>query len=250
MVSNKGFSGVWIPAHVWQSSELTMQEKFFSAEIEGLSQSGPCFASNEYLAEFSQLSVPRVKAILSSLEKKGWLIRNTSNTKSGKKRTMHVNRDKYYPKTHSSIENNTTQVLKTIPPKDRIQSIYNKEDNKALEKHGSSEDKPAVNTAKQKKEYPPEFESLWSAKPNRQGGNPKASAFNAYNARLRSGAKHEEIAAGLERYKQYLKEQQKENTQYVMQMATFLGPDEHYNEPWTFNTPANPQQRQRVINQL
>ncbi|QSM00577.1 DNA replication protein [Oceanospirillum phage vB_OliS_GJ44] len=247
---NHKFTGVWIPAQVWLSTELTMQEKFFVAEIEALSTTGPCFASNEYLAEFSQLSVPRVKSVLSSLEKKGWLIRNTKHTQAGKRRTMSVNRSKYYPKNESaSIGNDTLQGLDSIPCKDRIQSIYNKEDNKELETLGSSDDKPADTPAKPKNEYTPEFEEIWKEKPNRAGSNPKRSAFKAYKARLKDNATPEEILAGLLRYKKHLEEQQKLNTPFVMQMATFLGPDEHFREQWTFNTPK-PEQQTRKINDL
>lgn len=186
----------------------------------------------------------RVSRILKELQEFGYMVKRVKQGEKGK--LDGVDWDVY-------LEPVSLETRNTVNPSPGESATTKKELNKEkviTNILGSSEDKPAETTAKQKKEYPPEFESLWSAKPNRQGGNPKASALNAYNARLRSGAKHEDIAAGLERYKQYLKEQQKENTQYVMQMATFLGPDEHYNEPWTFNTPANPQQQQRVINQL
>jgi len=248
---NHKFTGIWIPAQVWLCAELTMQEKFFVAEIEALSTTGPCFASNEYLAEFSQLSVPRVKSVLSSLEKKGWLIRNTKHTQAGKRRTMSVNRSKYYPKNEpASIENDTLQGLDSIPCKDQIQSIYNKEDNKDLEILGSSDDKPAENPVKQKKEYPSEFEELWKQKPERQGANPKRKAYQAYTARLKANATHDEMMAGLLRYKKHLEEQQKLNTPFVMQMSTFLGPDEHFKEQWTFNSSQQPHQQQRKINDL
>jgi len=102
---------------------------------------------------------------------------------------------------------------------------------------GSSGDKPAEKPVKQKHEYPPEFEQLWSQIPTRAGSNPKRKAYQAYTARLKANATHDEMLAGLLRYKKHLEEQQKLNTPFVMQMATFFGPDEHFKEQWTFNDP-------------
>lgn len=114
---------------------------------------------------------------------------------------------------------------------------------------GSSSDKPADKPVKQKQEYPPEFEELWKQKPERQGANPKRKAYQAYTARLKANATHDEMLAGLLRYKKHLEEQQKLNTPFVMQMARFFGPDEHFKEQWTFNNPQQ-QQQTRKINDL
>ena len=100
---------------------------------------------------------------------------------------------------------------------------------------GSSDDKPEDVSPNTKNKYTEEFEEIWDEKPNRQGANPKRKAFQAYSARLKEGHTPEKILAGVKRYKQHLEEQKKMNTPFVMQMATFLGPDEHFAEQWTFN---------------
>ena len=134
-MSNHGFTGIWIPAHVWLNKELTMQEKVMCAEISALSVDRPCIASDQYLSEFMGLSIPRVKAVIKSCTDKGFIIRKTKMTQSGRKREM-ICSDKYYvpPKDwkqdSASIENNTSQVLETSLSKDWKQAIYNKEDNK------------------------------------------------------------------------------------------------------------------------
>ena len=80
--------------------------------------------------------------------------------------------------------------------------------------------------------YPVEFENTWQKYPKREGGNPKARAVKAWRARLKAGADSADIEAGVERYAKYLRAKGKEGTQYVMQAATFFGPDEHWTQAW------------------
>lgn len=131
------------------------------------------------------------------------------------------------------LENRTPENPLSGKPDTTKKELYKERELKTL---GSSGDKPAETPAKPKNEYTPEFEAIWKEKPNRAGSNPKKSAFKAYKARLKENATPEEMLAGLQRYKKHLEEQQKMNTPFVMRMATFLGPDEHFKEQWTFNT--------------
>ena len=54
------FKGIWIPAEIWESSELTLQEKVFLVEIDSLNNDRGCYANNNYFAKFSGLSNTRV----------------------------------------------------------------------------------------------------------------------------------------------------------------------------------------------
>lgn len=81
-------------------------------------------------------------------------------------------------------------------------------------------------------EYPVEFEAAWAAYPKRDGGNSKKAAFKAWQARVRGGADAGELVAGTSRYAQHVRAEGKEGSRYVMQAATFFGPDDHYAEPW------------------
>lgn len=80
--------------------------------------------------------------------------------------------------------------------------------------------------------YTDDFEQAWSAYPKRSGGNPKPSAFRAWNARIRDGATPVELADGVRRYAAYCEATGKAGTEYVKQAATFFGPDEHFREGW------------------
>lgn len=72
MSEHRAFRGVWIPADIWLSRELSLQEKVMLVEIDSLQHPEKgCFKSNKALAEFFQLSPNRVSEIINSLAKKG-----------------------------------------------------------------------------------------------------------------------------------------------------------------------------------
>jgi len=67
----RAFKGVWIPADIWLSEDLSLQEKVFLAEIDSLDNKDGCFASNKYFAKFFGLTNGRCSQIISSLKSKG-----------------------------------------------------------------------------------------------------------------------------------------------------------------------------------
>ena len=75
MKENRDFKGVWIPKEIWLNKDLSIIEKVLLVEIDSLDNSDRgCFASNEYLAKFVQLSEGRVANIISDLKKRKFLI--------------------------------------------------------------------------------------------------------------------------------------------------------------------------------
>jgi len=75
MKENRDFKGVWIPKEIWLNTDLSIIEKVLLVEIDSLDNSERgCFASNEYLASFVQLSEGRVANIISDLKKRKFLI--------------------------------------------------------------------------------------------------------------------------------------------------------------------------------
>jgi hypothetical protein len=75
MKENRDFKGVWIPKEIWLNTELSIIEKVLLVEIDSLDNSERgCFASNEYLASFVQLSEGRVANIISDLKKRKFII--------------------------------------------------------------------------------------------------------------------------------------------------------------------------------
>ena len=106
--------GIWIPSAVWESKELSIQEKALLAKIHGFKE---CFASNGYLAEFLGLSVTRVKALIKSLDDKGYITR--TEERQGQmtvKRTLHVIEAKYFGVIEHEPENGPTPAQKQAHP--------------------------------------------------------------------------------------------------------------------------------------
>ena len=83
--------------------------------------------------------------------------------------------------------------------------------------------------------YPEDFESLWAARPKRSGSNPKSKAYSACLARIKEGVTYMQLFNGLDNYSSFCEITNVE-PQYVMQAATFFGPDKHYENDWTIPT--------------
>jgi len=84
-------------------------------------------------------------------------------------------------------------------------------------------------------DYSSEFEQFWKAYPKREGGNSKKGAFKAWKARLRAGAKADDLIMSASRYAEHMAVQGRIGTSFVKQASTFLGPDDHWQEVLTSN---------------
>lgn len=71
MENEKKFTGVFIPAHIYEMEELSWQEKILWCEIQALAGNGVCYASNEYFAKKFHSSPVRISHIISKLKKIG-----------------------------------------------------------------------------------------------------------------------------------------------------------------------------------
>ncbi len=91
------------------------------------------------------------------------------------------------------------------------------------------------------------FNLAWKNYPKRQGSNPKRRAFHAWSARVRASPDEPQaMAEGVMRYARYCHATGKTGTEFVMQAATFFGPDEHYRENWDVNHEASKQNGGRL----
>jgi hypothetical protein len=91
-------------------------------------------------------------------------------------------------------------------------------------------------------EFPQPFQEAMRHYPKRAGDNPTRRAFQAWNARVKSGETPETIVAGVMRYAAFCDATGKTNTELVKQAATFFGPDKAYLQPW--DTPQTVKQNQ------
>ena len=87
------FQGIWIPAALWLTEDLTMQEKLFLVEINSLDNEDGCFANNNYFAKFFDISKTRVTTVINNLIDKGFITRKIlykQGTKQIDKRVLKI----------------------------------------------------------------------------------------------------------------------------------------------------------------
>ena len=78
----------------------------------------------------------------------------------------------------------------------------------------------------------PALEAIRPIFPKRAGSQPWAKAEKAIHARLSEGERVEVLMDGARRYAEFCRVTGKLETEYVMQAATFFGPDRRYLEAW------------------
>jgi hypothetical protein len=93
-------------------------------------------------------------------------------------------------------------------------------------------DEPTVAPRRAREGYPLEFEEIRRAFPKRAGSQPWSRAFKACRARLAEGSTWLELREGTRRYAAFILATGKPGTQYVLQAATFFGPDKQFAETW------------------
>jgi hypothetical protein len=244
-MSNRQFKGIWIPAEIWLTEELSLQEKVMLVEIDSLQDPiRGCYKSNSALADFFQLSKSRVSEIISSLAAKGWItvdqIRDGKQCVErriflGKRYQEAVLKAFDIPKGYS--ENGENPIRKTV----RTYSENGEESNTlsntdlGLKAIGSSDDKPT----QKKSDSDPIFEQAWKDYPKRSGSNPKNKAISAWNARKAEGVKPETMLAGVRKYAAHCLAKGSAGTEFVMQAARFFGKGEEYLTDWPVQPPVN-----------
>jgi len=108
MKENRDFKGVWIPKDIWLNPDLSIIEKVLLVEIDSLDNSDKgCFASNEYLAKFVQLSEGRLANIICDLKKRNLLIQVFSD---GRNRGLRINKSE--SSFHENVKPEFTKTLK------------------------------------------------------------------------------------------------------------------------------------------
>ena len=123
MKENRDFKGVWIPKEIWLNTDLSIIEKVLLVEIDSLDNSDRgCFASNEYLAKFVQLSESRVAHIISDLKKREYIVvvftdgrnrglklhpQQSRFAKNSKAESLKTTKQSSHKQQHSNTVNNT-----------------------------------------------------------------------------------------------------------------------------------------------
>ena len=93
-MSKREFTGVFIPAHIWESKELIPAEKMMLGEIDALSKkTGYCNASRSHFAEWLCCTVQNISYYFSKLESLGFI---SIEKQSGQRSKIRLVSDRFY----------------------------------------------------------------------------------------------------------------------------------------------------------
>jgi DNA-binding MarR family transcriptional regulator len=124
MKTNKRkFKGIWIPAEVWESKSLTLQEKVFLVEIDSLDNDNGCYANNNYFSAFFGLSTTRVSLVIASLINKGF-VTSTILQSEGNKRILRTSLTKVKHPIQQKLKHNNTVNNTSIKEKIELFEIF------------------------------------------------------------------------------------------------------------------------------
>jgi hypothetical protein len=128
----RDFKGVWIKKEIWLNTNLTLIEKVLIVEIDSLDNSERgCFASNEYLAKFVNLSEGRVANIISDLKKRDFIIQLFFD---GRNRGLRTNKLKCESSFNENVKAETTKTGKQHTQKREYNNTENKTSNNTIDK--------------------------------------------------------------------------------------------------------------------
>jgi hypothetical protein len=136
-MSEPKFTGVWIPAGVFQTQTISLTAKVVYGVVDALDNEEGCFASNAYLSRHLGLSVRQLQTILSELED-ARLIRRVAHEGHRVIRTVEkvalqdALASTQVTRTEGGAENRTGGVKKTARGGCGKPHTYSKEDNKEL----------------------------------------------------------------------------------------------------------------------
>lgn len=133
---------------------------------------------------------------------------------------------------------NAVTVSGALPKEDKREDISNTGvlDNPLVDSAHSDQPKKSKT---RRPEYPQWFSEIWEIFPPRLGSNDKRRAFQAVNARLTSGFTIDQLKDAALRYRAFAVHTNRINTEFTLQVATFFGPGDHINNPWSIPNATN-----------
>ena len=88
------FTGVFIPANIWLSKELSPAEKMILGEVDALSkETGWCYAGRKHFAEWLHCTPPNVTYYINNLERLGYL---NVDRNPGERSRMKIINERFY----------------------------------------------------------------------------------------------------------------------------------------------------------
>lgn len=194
---------------------------------------GDIFPSIKMLADKTRQSERTVQYQLRKMEESGWLILvNSGNGGRNQRREYIISPAWMKGANIAPLEKGAIDDVKGAnddtkgcnSQQERVQPIA-----PAYNRHRTIKE-PSKNHQRGTMLFEEVFEQAWTIYPKRAGGNSKAAARKAWNARVKSGVDPEDMLAGTQRYAAYCLATGRVGTQFVRQAATFFGPDLHFED--------------------
>jgi hypothetical protein len=133
---SENFKGVFIPADIFLIKDLSLAEKILIVTILGLDNGSGCYASNEYLSKFVQITPTSCSGIISNLKKSGLLFEPKKF--DGRKRYLSVDTNFLFSMPTINMDADLKKDLGSIS---NIERQTNEKDNAAYKKpEGSIKD--------------------------------------------------------------------------------------------------------------
>ena len=174
-----------------------------------------------------------IESALDDLEKAGFIIRYRFQNRSAEKYIKIINFESHQrpnvKESPSTIPEPSRHRSRRVPAPFQKNTYQEQEQEQEQEQICKVRSAPAGRTTDG-------FDVLWEARPRRSGGDSKQRAFRAYRARLAQGVSPDALLDGIQRYASWCIISGKAGTEYVMQTATFLGPDRRWEELWNNNS--------------
>lgn len=190
------FKGIWIPKEVWESKELTLQQKVMLVEIDSLDNDKGCYASNKYFSEFFGISNGRVSQVINELVDKGYLnaeyIKEDNQTLG---RVLKIQSPPYPVKVFRKLNRGYLENVEGGIKYSKGGYLENYKDNNINNINNTNNNIYIV-----------EFEEIWKAYPNKKG---KENAMKDYIKARKDGVTYETIVNGLKKYLMYCKKEKK-----------------------------------------
>lgn len=213
------------PVSVLHDKNLSDSAKLLYLEILGLSEAGKkgyCWATNRTLAESFGKTTRTITNLIAELETAGYITRQETKKDTEKK----VLERKLYPKKfisappeencHTPTKEISYTPCQKLPPPMEIN--FEENNNNRIEHRIEQYNKGVC--------YPQDFEILWEKYPRKLN---KKGAFKAYLARLKEGAKSDELLRAVENYLRSIKEKGTAE-RFIMHASTFFGSEKRYED--------------------
>mgnify|MGYP003650068076 CR=1 FL=1 len=101
MQKERNFLGVWLPKAIYLNKQLSWSEKILLVEIESLDNVDGCFASNDYFADFLDVTKTTISVSISKLKKLGFIEQVSFD---GRKRVLKVINAEFKKTERQSVE--------------------------------------------------------------------------------------------------------------------------------------------------